>query len=127
MDFLYKFIDSQIIGPNNVQIGLSVFSDYSITQTQYFLNAYPDKPPLLAASNFTYPNGKKTCISCGLQLATDECFVPANGDRADAQNIAILVTDGESNQNSTSNTLESDRLKAVTGKHIYILVISSYS
>ncbi|KAK2158780.1 hypothetical protein LSH36_164g06032 [Paralvinella palmiformis] len=122
-DFLKKFVTSQIIGPNNVQIGLSVFSDVSKTETKFFLNTYDSKDPMFATvGNLPYPTGQ-TCISCGLKKATDECFVPSNGDRSDAKNIAILLTDGVSNRLVDENELETQRLKDASDE-LYVIGIN---
>ena len=115
-DFLKKFVNSQIIGPDNVQIGLSVFSDAALTETKFNLDTYSTKDPMLATmANLPYPTGQ-TCISCGLKQATDDCFIPSKGDRSDAKNVAILLTDGVSNRQVNQNELETQRLKDASGK-----------
>ena len=49
-----------------------------------------------AVMNLFYDGGT-TNTADGLATVTDELFTPENGDRANASNLLIVITDGESN------------------------------
>ena len=48
--------------------------------------------------------GDRTNTADGLRMMKDEMFIPSNGDREGARNVAIIFTDGNSNVNE-DNTI----------------------
>jgi len=60
----------------------------------FYLTNYTDIAALqTAVSNVPYRGGN-TNTTGGLRLARTKIFNPANGDRPDVQNVAVLITDG---------------------------------
>lgn len=82
------------------------------------LNAIDNQEDLLAyIDNIPYTYGN-THTASALQAMRDTIFIRPNGDRPDAPNIAIVMTDGESNINSGRTIPEANAAKA-EGVEIY--------
>ena len=58
-----------------------------------------------------YYQADHTNLAEGLRLTREHIFDPANGDRPDAPNIAIVVTDGESNVGEENTIPQAEMLK----------------
>ena len=59
-------------------------------------------------------------LSGSIRTLNEKMFIPQNGDRHDAPNIVILITDGTSNQTKSSSLIESNKARA---RNIHILVV----
>ena len=69
----------------------------------FYLSNFTDLPSLTdAVRNITYLGGNKNTTGA-LRLMRTEIFNPANGDRPDVPDVAVLITDGDP-------TLEVDEL-----------------
>ena len=87
------------IGPSDIQIAAVSFSNAS--RVEFTLNQYSDKPSVInAILNIPYMNGWTNTAAGILDMRT-KVFDPTNrglrGDRPDAPNIAVVITDGASN------------------------------
>lgn len=72
---------------------------YADTATIRFkLNEYTDQVSVLNGIAFTQENGR-TNTAGGMEVAINQVFTAADGDRAGDDNIMIVVTDGQSNIN----------------------------
>ena len=103
------FVDVLSIGPNDNQIGVILFSD---TGRVYInLDSYSSKTGLLTAiQNIPYDGGQ-TNTPDGLCKLITQGFTESNGARlssASVSRLAIVLTDGGSNENSPEcgNTLQ---------------------
>ena len=68
-------------------------------ETVFMLNKYEDKKSMTdAINNIPYVDGK-TNTADGIRIMHKELFTFKNGDRSDVQNIAIVMTDGDSTVN----------------------------
>ena len=95
-DFLVQFVDRLEIGSMAVQVGVIQFS--SNAQIPNFnLNSYRNKTSLQIALRGLQNIGSQTNTAEALDLLVNEMFVRGNGDRFDAPNIAIVLTDGQAN------------------------------
>ena len=81
-----------IDGAMNTQIGVVVFSNSA--NLEFALNSYTTKREVCAAINSIPYVGATTNTPEGLRVTRNECFSVANGDRPDAENFAIIITDG---------------------------------
>ena len=52
-----------------------------------------------AISEIKYKD-EKTFTAAGIRYATEHVLIPAAGDRIEAENVIIVVTDGKSSENS---------------------------
>ena len=99
--FEHDFVSKMEIGPNDNQIGTIVFSGEA--QMQFSLNAYQSKSDLLSAiQTIVYPSGS-TNTPDGLCKLVRYGFVEQNGARPTSAaifRVAIVMTDGKSNQQS---------------------------
>ena len=88
-----------------------------------YLNQFSDKSDLIdAIRDVPYENGN-TKTSGGLRVMHFEQFTRANGDRADAPNIAIVMTDGESTWDS-DRTIPDAEAARIAGIQIYSIGIT---
>ena len=84
------------------QVGVVVFSQTA--ELRIKLNQYHQRDMLLdAVKQLTYP-GSQTYTARGLYVARTQMFIDHNGDRVNAPNVAVLITDGESTID-TENTI----------------------
>lgn len=82
------------IGPANTQVGVVVYGNKA--KGVFNLNEYQDKDSLgNAIDNIRYLN-QNTNTSGGIRVMHEQMFRQENGDRSNAPNIAIVITDGES-------------------------------
>ncbi|CAD5119952.1 DgyrCDS8533 [Dimorphilus gyrociliatus] len=87
-----KIIDKMQISNEKAKISLVKFSDDA--EIIFPLNRYNKKEDILqAVENVRYTHGK-TNIAAVLRLVRETVFNSNNGDRADAPNILLLISDG---------------------------------
>ncbi|CAD5124625.1 DgyrCDS12894 [Dimorphilus gyrociliatus] len=96
MKFIRDFCDKLDISPTASQVaavsfGLTARLDFDFKQHQ-------DKASLLTAIDGISYMQSYTNTSGGIRRAIEKVFTPAGGDRLDKPNIAIVITDGESNK-----------------------------
>ena len=73
---------------------------------------FNNKSSLLeAVSILDYPDGGGTNIQLALNVARTDIFTRSRGDRFDADNIVILITDGRSTVDSEMTIPAADRLR----------------
>ncbi|KAL3875072.1 hypothetical protein ACJMK2_038010 [Sinanodonta woodiana] len=102
LDFVTNFANQFSVGPNDVQIGLVTFSTYA--RNEFYLNSYSDKMDLISKLQTVAYIGGNTATYMGLQYAHNYQFKPQHGARANATHIAIVMTDGQSNDMSRTIT-----------------------
>ena len=97
------------IGQSRTRVAVVVFSD---TGTVLFnLNRYDSRQEVQdAISRITYI-GSNTNTAGGLDAARTEVFTQRNGDRPNAQNVAIVLTDGRSTTNNQFTVPSAVRLR----------------
>ncbi|KAK2820172.1 hypothetical protein Q5P01_023131 [Channa striata] len=97
-DLLKSFISNLVntfdIGPDKVQIGLTLFSDRP--QPRWHLNTHSTKESLLKAIDELQQRGGGTEIGRALEHVLRYNFKPSVGMREDSQKIVLLITDGKS-------------------------------
>lgn len=96
------------IGPDRIQVGAVKFS--TDTKREFYLNQYSTQATLIDAIDNIEYRGGETNIAGGLDLVLTDLF-NTNGDRPDAINILIIITDGESNINEANTIPAAGRLK----------------
>ncbi|CAI5657931.1 unnamed protein product [Oreochromis niloticus] len=92
--FLVAIVNSLNIGPDAVQIGLTLFSTKA--RTAWHLNTHQTKHTLLRAIEELERTGGSTKTGKALEHILHNQFKPSVGMRPDSRRIAVLITDGES-------------------------------
>ncbi|KAK3604612.1 hypothetical protein CHS0354_027465, partial [Potamilus streckersoni] len=108
LDFVTDFVNQFSVGPNEVQFGLVTFATYA--RNEFYLNSYPDKMDLISKLLTVAYSGGSTATYSGLQYAHNYQFSSTHGARANTTHIAIVMTDGQSNDLSRTIT-EAHRLQ----------------
>ncbi|CAI9719612.1 zonadhesin-like [Octopus vulgaris] len=99
-EFVSHIVKSFPIGPKHVRVGAIRFA--KVTTPQFALNSYNDKNLVLKGINSIPYRGGNTKTHKALNYLRTTSFTQAAGDRKDAPNIAIILTDGKStNQRET--------------------------
>ncbi|CAC5378859.1 COL6A [Mytilus coruscus] len=107
-EFINNSLSQFIIGYNDALVGVVTFS--TIPREQFKLNAFLDKAALIyAITKIPYLTGN-THTAEAINFVNSHMFIPSSGDRADAQNVLVVLTDGQSSD--PAKTLqEVNRLK----------------
>ncbi|XP_053401477.1 uncharacterized protein LOC123550590 isoform X2 [Mercenaria mercenaria] len=95
LEFVKKLVDGFPVGPTETHIGLITFD--SKTYLQFHLNKYMDKASIKKAVTSTRYTSGTTHTSDAIKYARQTAFSTQNGMRPNAAKIAIIVTDGQSN------------------------------
>ena len=114
--FEYDFVSQLDVGPQDNQVGTIIFS--SGASVLFNLNTYENKSDILSAiQNIPYPSGS-TNTPDGLCKLVRYGFTEENGARetsAAVFRVAIVMTDGQSNEESTE--CQWDTLQAAEAVH----------
>ena len=92
LDFLANVVASFPIGPDNTRVAAIVFSEEVVLEFQ--LNRYNSISEVQEAIRNVPYLGQTTNTPEAFRQADLQCFSAANGDRDDADNMIIIVTDG---------------------------------
>ncbi|KAG7217829.1 hypothetical protein INR49_009317 [Caranx melampygus] len=107
--FLYTLVNSFDVGPEHVRIGLVQYS--TTPRTEFLLNTFQNKRDILQyISRLPYMGGG-THTGQGLDFMLKEHFVASAGSRAaqDVPQIAVVITDGKSQDNVESHAQDLKR------------------
>ncbi|XP_041363645.1 uncharacterized protein LOC121379208 [Gigantopelta aegis] len=103
LNFVANVANSFILGQNNIQVGVVTFG--SDVRLDFHLNAHTSPTDLMAAlKNISYLGGG-TNTGSAIRYIRKEMFREKHGGRPWAAKILVLVTDGLS-QNTTSTLME---------------------
>ena len=108
LDFVRDVFGKFVIGENNVRVGLVTYGESATSA--FHLNQHYTKSELENSVSQTRYQGTGTNTADALLLTRSDQFTDGNGDRADVDNIAILVTDGTST-NPPATIREGQQLK----------------
>lgn len=121
-NFVNNVIRNLNIGSNDTRISLIKFSH--ISNIEFHLNSYKSQEEIIAKISNTTLIGSKTNISGALRQMNDQVFTFEHGDRADVHNVAILLTDGQSNVNASGTILEAKRAKRL-GVRLFVIGLTN--
>lgn len=94
LDFVARVANDFPIGTKDVQIGLVTYSDNP--NLEFYLNRYTTKSSLLAAIQKVPYSSGTTRTDLAIKYVRDNMFTTSHGDRPDAKNYVIVLTDGAS-------------------------------
>lgn len=92
--FLSALVEMIEVSPHTNRIGLVRFAD--IGESMWYMNTHTDHASLTSAIHSLAYMGLNTNTSGGLRVMMRDQFTAAHGDRPEAKNIAIVLTDGTS-------------------------------
>jgi len=98
---LSNTVDKMAISKDLVRVGVTLFAGTGTSRTLLQLDSQYET--LAIKKTFTdaiYKKGSHTDIADAFRYACEEMFVSSKGDRLDAQNYLVLLTDGKSNYGS---------------------------
>ena len=99
---------------------------YSTTPAvRFYLDQYFDRESVLNAVSFLQENGR-TGTAAALRLTTSDVFTQTRGDRAGADNVVIVMTDGRSNVNEADTIPSATALKNNNVRVISVGVGNAY-
>ena len=106
--FLYTLVNSFDVDPEHVRIGLVQYS--TTPRTEFKLNTFQDKKDILQYINILPYMGGGTQTGLGLDYMLTEHFVEAAGSRGqNVPQIAVVITDGKSQDNVESHAQDLKR------------------
>ncbi|XP_073341613.1 collagen alpha-6(VI) chain [Pagrus major] len=107
--FLYTLVNSFDVGPDHVRIGLVQYS--TTPRTEFLLSTHQNKKDILQYINRLPYMGGGTHTGQGLDFMLNEHFVEKAGSRArqNVPQIAVVITDGKSQDNVESHAQDLKR------------------
>lgn len=122
MTFLKRFSLHEDVDNGIIRIGVVGYSTAS--KVEFHLNEYSTSATLnVGIDNITYMLGN-TNTAAGLRMMRN-MFAPEHGDRSDADNVAIIITDGVSNIDSRRTVPEAEAAK-FAGIKIYAIGVGLF-
>ena len=118
LNFIINIVNNLEITSDRNRVGLVTFGNRGYNE--FFLNSHDNVDDLVAAINMTGHRDENTNTSGGLYVARTQQFLTSRGDRADVQNVVILITDGKSTRDNASTIPNAELLRADGAKIISI-------
>ncbi|XP_052235807.1 uncharacterized protein LOC127847743 isoform X2 [Dreissena polymorpha] len=120
-DFLKEFLSNADIDSGSIRVGINLYN--TEVQIEFHLNRYrTSRDTLAAVDRIPYIKGSANTADA-LKSMSEVMFSPANGDRPDAPNVCILLTDSVSNINIRRTIPEAVAARA-KGIHLYVIGIA---
>lgn len=95
LKFVEVVVQGLTVGPFDTRVGMFLFN--SANYLRFHLNTYFNKQDVLDAVAATVYTGGGTDTARALAYATDTSFTTLNGMRTTAAQVAVVITDGQSN------------------------------
>lgn len=120
LTFAKNFLSEASIDSGGVRVGLLVYS--TKVHIQFHLNEYSSKNQVFAAIDRIEYRYGDTNTAAALKALRTEMFTSEHGDRTEAPNVALVLTDGVSNIDSKRTVAEAIRAQS-SDIHIYAIGI----
>ena len=104
------------IGPDEVRVGLVTYGFFGTDRI--FLNSYSTASSLVQAIQAVSATGDWSNLANGLNQAYESQFITANGDRANVQNVVVVIAPAKSDQ-GTDGTISTANILKNAGIKIY--------
>jgi len=105
---------------DKVRIAAVSFSDAA--QLEFSLNTYTSAQDIMQGIKRVRYAGGRTNIASALEIATNQVFIAANGDRQDSQNVIFIFTDGGSNIRAEDTIPQAIRSR-ISGAQIFVVAV----
>lgn len=123
-EFLKKFLDEVNVESCNFRVGVLKFGSSAFVQ--FNLNAFVTTEQLTAAvDEIRYSHGY-TYTADAIRVAREMMFQASKGDRPDARNVLVIITEGQANVRP-SQTMDEVRKARNAGIHLVPIGIGSNS
>ncbi|CAC5417435.1 unnamed protein product [Mytilus coruscus] len=122
-DFVYKVVEELTIGKRHTRTGLVSYS--TSARMGFHLDDYITKSGVedaISSVGYVYGN---TNTAAGIKMVRRSVFNPSRGDRPDAQNFLIIITDGVSNVKAENTIPEAQKAKE-EGVHVITIGVGSF-
>ncbi|XP_048238948.1 collagen alpha-1(XII) chain-like [Haliotis rufescens] len=123
LPFVSNVIKLFDVGPGDQQTRVGMITFGNTYHHQFHLKDYQDKESLAKKILNTPFRGGNTKVNEALDYVRDEMFARENGAREEATNIAVILTDGESDD--TALTKESASLAKKDGIQIFAIGVGN--
>lgn len=125
LQFVENIIDDFKIGPDTHDTRVGVVTFAQTFWTQFYLRTYLDKRRLQTALRYIrHKYGYRTNTAGALKFLHSYMFDPRTGGRPDANHVAIIITDGRS-QNK-QETLEAAKIAKEKGIQMFAIGVGQY-
>ncbi|XP_045208537.2 collagen alpha-1(XII) chain-like [Mercenaria mercenaria] len=121
LDFVRSIVQQIEVGPTKAQIGLLSYSTHP--QVGWYLNRFDNKVDVMSAVNKVHYLGGVTHTNEALETVRTQLLTPQHGDRSTAENVVLVLTDGQSN-NHIDTIREANQLHQ-DSKDVISIVIGS--
>jgi len=119
MNLTRKIVEGLNFNGGRTRAGVVTYGDQA--QIRFKLNEYTDQVSVLNGIAFTQENGG-TNTAGGIEMAVNQVFTAADGDRAGDENVMIVITDGQSNINENMTPVMAEQARR-SGIKIYAIGI----
>lgn len=109
--FLHSVVSGLDVGLQKVRVGIVVFHDTPSAQT--YLDTFDNKTDILQFINILPYRGGGTKTGAALDFTRTQVFIKQRGRRKDVQQVAVVITDGQS-QDDVSRAAADLRRAGVT-------------
>ncbi|XP_044062815.1 collagen alpha-6(VI) chain-like [Siniperca chuatsi] len=109
--FLHSIVSGLDVSPSNVRVGIVTYNERPTAQV--YLDTFNDKAEILQFIKILAYNGGGTYTGAALKFTQEELFIKKKGSRKGVQQVAIVITDGKS-QDSVSEAAIALRRAGVT-------------
>ena len=120
LNFTKKFLLPANIESDDVRVGLINFA--SNVKVEFYLNTFSSKQEMFHAIDNVQMQGSMTNTPGAIRVMNDVMFTKKRGDRPDARNIGIILTDGGASIDVKQLGPESERAK-LNGIHLFVIGI----
>ena len=100
LDFLEDLVGHLAISPQGTHVGAIVYHTKALLQFNLAKSEYHNLSKLQAAIRALKYTGGGTRTDLALEAAANRIFSAAGGDRQDAANVLVVLTDGKTNRGS---------------------------
>ena len=122
LDYVKGIVKSLEVHPDRARVGLITFGDEATVR--FHLNTYATKEDVLQAiDNLPWTRGR-TNTADAIHKVRTEMFTSSNGDRFDPPNMAVIITDGQSNVNE-EDTLPEAMEARLEGIHMMAVAVGT--
>ena len=116
--FITLLIDRLDVGADKIRIGAVKFSYH--VDIVFHMDRYTSGADMQAAIMAMEYEGESTNTAGALRVTREQLFVEARGDRRDVRNVAIVITDGNSNID-WQNTIHEANLTKQANIALYVV------
>ena len=100
MKFLSDLVGHLSVSPQGTHVGAIVYNSVARLEFNLAKSEYHSLHKLQEAIKGLKYTGGGTRTDLALKMAADQIFSAADGDRADAANVLVILTDGKTNSRS---------------------------